>query len=90
MNEITAYSAVPNNCTVWNNRGGYYIGLFEHYIKNHVLFNNFFLKQIQKKIIIIIVPVQLFGTAEYDLLLLVFDGSFCKNSDILIASNSSV
>ena len=38
----TPYSAVPNKRTVWNNRAGYYIGLFGHYIKNHVLFNNFF------------------------------------------------
>ena len=38
------YSAVPNNCIVWNNRGGYYLGLFGHYIKNHVLFNKFLWK----------------------------------------------
>ena len=36
------YSMVSNCRVVWNNRGGYYIGLFGHYIKNHVLFNNFF------------------------------------------------
>ena len=34
-----AYSAVPNNCTVWNNRRSYYIGLFEH------VFFNFFWKK---------------------------------------------
>ena len=44
------YSADSNKCAVWNinNRAGYYIGLVGHYIKNHVLFNNFFLKKIQK------------------------------------------
>ena len=41
------YSVVPNKRTVWNNRGGYYIGLFGHYIKNHVLFNKFFWKKSQ-------------------------------------------
>ena len=41
-------SAVPNNRTVWNNRGGYYIGIFGYYIKNHVLFNRFSKKIIQK------------------------------------------
>ena len=38
----SGYSTVSNCHVVWNNRGGYYIGLFGHYIKNHVLFNKFF------------------------------------------------
>ena len=42
---FTTYCAVPNKRTVWNNRAGYYIGLFGHYIKNHVLFNKFFWKK---------------------------------------------
>ena len=36
------YSALSNKCAVWNNREGYYIGLFGYYIKNYVLFNKFF------------------------------------------------
>ena len=55
------YSAVPKNYTVWNNRGGYYIGLFGHYIKYHVLFLFLFFENNPKKII---VPVQLFETPE--------------------------
>ena len=43
---------------VWNNRAGYYIGLFGYYIKHYFLF---FLKKSKKKI----VPARLFGTAEY-------------------------
>ena len=36
------YSVLSNKSGGWNKRGGYYIGLFGHYIKNHVLFNKFF------------------------------------------------
>ena len=37
-----AYSEVSNKRGGWYKRGGYYIGLFGHYIKNHVLFNKIF------------------------------------------------
>ena len=43
------YSALSNKRTVWNNRAGYYIGLFGYYIKNYFLFNNFFWKNPKKK-----------------------------------------
>ena len=36
---LILYSAVLNKRTVWNNRAGYYIGLFGYYIKNYFLFN---------------------------------------------------
>ena len=39
------YSMVSNSSGGWYKRGGYYIGLFGHYIKNHVFFNIFFLKK---------------------------------------------
>ena len=39
---IHKYSAVSNKCAVWNNRVGYYIGLFGYNIKNYFLFNKFF------------------------------------------------
>ena len=41
----TLYSVLSNKSGGWNKRGGYYIGLFGHYIKNHVLFNKFFWKK---------------------------------------------
>ena len=38
--------SLPTNCRGgWNKRGDYYIGLFGHYMKNHVLFNNFLKKK---------------------------------------------
>ena len=36
------YSADSNKCAVWNNRAGYYIGLFGHYIKITSYLINFF------------------------------------------------
>ena len=42
---MIVYSADSNKCAVWNNHAGYYIGLFGHYIKNHVIFNKFFWKK---------------------------------------------
>ena len=39
---LNVYSEVSNKRAGWYKRGGYYIGLFGHYIKNHVLFNKFF------------------------------------------------
>ena len=56
-----AYSADSNKRTVWNNRAGYYIGLFGYYIKNYFLFNKFW-KNPKKKII---VHARLFECAEY-------------------------
>ena len=41
------YSEVSNKRAGWYKRGGYYIGLFGHYIKNHVLFNKIFWKKSQ-------------------------------------------
>ena len=38
------YSALSNKCAVWNNRVGYYIGLFGNNIKNYFLFNKTFWK----------------------------------------------
>ena len=42
------YSADSNKCAVWNNRVGYYIGLFGYYIKNYFLFNKNFWKNSEK------------------------------------------
>ena len=41
---IAYYSALSNKRTVWNNRAGYYIGLFGYFIKNYFLFNKSFWK----------------------------------------------
>ena len=54
------YSADSNKCAVWNNRVGYYIGLFGYNKKNTSYLINFF-EKIQKKII---VHAHLFETAE--------------------------
>ena len=45
---LHTYSADSNKCAVWNNRVGYYIGLFGYYIKNYFLFNKFFWKNSEK------------------------------------------
>ena len=40
--QVNTYSADSNKRAVWNNRVGYYIGLFGYYIKNYFLFNKIF------------------------------------------------
>ena len=42
------YSAIPNKRASWNNRVGYYIGLFGYNIKNYFLFNEIFWKNSEK------------------------------------------
>ena len=46
---ITDYFGVSNKRGGWYKRGGYYIGLFGHYLKNRVLFDKIFLKKIPNK-----------------------------------------
>ena len=42
--KLGLYSLLSNCRGGGNKHGGYFMGLFGHYIKNHFLFNNFFEK----------------------------------------------